>query len=194
RLSIRNESTDLIFSVPPWYSLTLCLLIPLFGPFICFWVQGLRPEARVVNTIYFYFIMGTMYFSFSAIFSIQKKYPSFTLPFYIKVPVIILLLFIMNYHTSILRINNITIAYSDITSGRASVYNKERIERDEYLRNSKDDSCFVSPLTHIPESFFCPEIPRYIESKKDDSIWNMWCREIREPLCAYYHKKYIGLK
>ena len=121
-----NTTLDNIFSVPPLLSLLACLLIPFLGLVGCYWAHGARPVARTVNVIYFYFEIGMMYFSFSSLKYIMKKYPGFRVPAYIKIPLILIFLFIF-------RINNISLAYRDIALGGVSAYNKERIARDEFL-------------------------------------------------------------
>src|ERR1700739_2396935 len=116
-----NTTLDNIFSVPPLLCLTACLFIPFIGLIGCYWAQGVRPVARTVNVIYFYFIIGMMYFSFSSLKYIMKKYPGFSIPVFIKIPLVLVFLFIF-------RINNISLAYRDIVLGGASAYNKERVE------------------------------------------------------------------
>ena len=125
-----NELTNSILTIPWWVSLIACLLVPITGFFLLFWAQGTVPPLRTVNVIYFYFVVGMIYFSLSSIAAIKKRYPDFTLPVYFKLCVYLILVFVLFFrgnpaergkHQSVwlktFRTNNITAAYSDIISG-----------------------------------------------------------------------------
>jgi hypothetical protein len=170
-----NTTLDSIFSVPPLLCLIACLSIPFIGLIGCYWAQGVRPVGRSVNVIYFYFVIGMMYFSFISLKYIVKKHPGFSLPAYIKIPLVLIFLFIF-------RINNISLAYRDIALGSASAYNKERAAREEFLLSFKGDSCIVTPIKKVPDSFYFEDIT------PDRNYW------INTSYCAYYHKRFIGLK
>jgi hypothetical protein len=170
-----NTTLDNVFSVPPLLSLMACLFIPFIGLVGCYWAQGARPVSRTVNVIYFYFEIGMIYFSFSSLKYIIKKRPGFKVPAYIKVPLILIFLFV-------LRINNISLAYRDIVLGGASAYSKERVARDEFLMNFKGDSCIVEPIKKVPDSFYFEDITA------DQNFW------INTAYNGYYHKRFIGIK
>ncbi len=175
--TIWNEEPGSNIFISPWLSLLASLIIPVIGLFVCYWAEGEYPPLRTVNVTYFYFVTGMMYFSFSLLSAIKKRYPDFSLPVYVKIPVYILLVFILFFRT-----NNITVSYRDITSGTAAAYDKERTARHEFLTTFKGDSCIIDSIKNIPVSLFFSELPRDKTSWINISFWE------------YYHKKYIGIK
>jgi hypothetical protein len=136
-----------------------------------------------LDLVYFYFIVGMMYFSFSSIARIKKRYPDFSLPVYIKLPLCLLLIYIL-----IFKANNITVAYNDIISGTASAYNNERTEQNKFLTNYKGDSCKIDSIKQVPKSLFFAELPQPAAPR--DSLGIL----INYSFYQYYHKKYIGIK
>ncbi len=174
---IWNKDSRAFFFISPWLSLLASIAIPVIGLFVCFWAEGEFPPLRTVNVSYFYFVAGMMYFSVSLLASVKKRYPDFILPFYVKIPIYFILVFILVFRT-----NNISVAYKDITSGTAAAYNKERIVRHEIISTGKNDTCMVDSIKNIPLTLFFAELPR------DKKNW------INTSYAEYYHKKYIGIK
>ncbi|HXP50243.1 MAG TPA: hypothetical protein VN922_09830, partial [Bacteroidia bacterium] len=193
--NIWNNDNDIIFSIPPWFSLIACLLIPVIGMFLLFWAEGQFPPLRSVNVIFFYFITAMLYFFLSLISYIKKRFPDFTLPAYIKLPAYFMLVFVLAFRT-----NNISVAYKDITSGIASEYNREQTERFEFLTNFKGDSCTIDSIRHVPYSFSFFELPQDFRCKKTEGDENnittdaQYFYRMRTSFYRYYHKRYIGIK
>ena len=169
-----NKDIYSVFNFQPRIILLLALVIPFVGLFICFWSEGRFPLPRMEDGVYFYFTLAMIYFSLSCIYQIKKNHPDFKLHMDLKVIFILVLIYASFFQT-----NNITLAYKDITSGTASAYNKERIERDSLLRNSKSDSCTIKALKNVPATLLFCEIPN------DTSQW------VNESFRTYYHKKYL---
>jgi len=176
--TIWTEVKEAIFVIPPWISFVLCLVIPFVSIFICAWAEGQEAPLRMMDDAYFYFIAGMMYFLFSIMVRIKKRYPEFRLPVYVRIPMYIALVGILVYKP-----NNITRAYTDIVSGTARAYDKEMTARREYIMNFKGDSCTVDSIRDIPESLFFIELPRH-----DNINW------MNTSFWEYYHKKYIGVR
>lgn len=174
---IWNKEPNTYYFISPWLSLLASVSIPVIGLFVCFYAEGEFPPLRTVNVSYYYFVAGMMYFSISLLATIKKRYPDFALPVYIKLPVYLILIFILVFRT-----NNISVAYKDITSGTAAAYDKERTARHEFLTNFKGDSCMIDSIKNIPNTLFFAELPR------DPKSW------INTSYAEYYHKKYIGIK
>jgi hypothetical protein len=177
-----NEITDTIFIIPLWISFLFCIATPYIGLFICFWAEGKFPPIRTLNAMYFYFEIGMIYFLLCLIASIKKRQHHFKIPIYISLPLILILLFGLNYRTSIIKNNNITMAYNDLILGKASAYNKEIKARHDFLINFKGDSCAIAPVKNIPYSFY------FVEISNDQKM------EITKTFCDYYNKRYIGIK
>ena len=173
---ILDKTIDSIFTLSPRISFTICLTIPILGMFINFWAEGEFPQERVMNVIYFYFLIGITYFILSVIALTKKHYPNFSFPLDAKIILSMALIYLCFFQE-----NNITSAYKDLLSGTASAYNKERTERHNYLVNFKGDSCTIFYVKNIPNTLFFYELP--------PSHSNGMNKVYRD----YYHKKYIGL-
>ncbi len=175
-----------ILIIPLGLSFVACLAIPLVNVFIYFWSTGIAPSQWYLNGIYFYFVTITMYFFLSAVVVIRKRYPNFNIAGYVKIPLYLIFLVAIVFRT-----NNITTSYNDLFSGNASAYNQERIERDNYLRTFKGDSCMVDSIKHIPHSVFFSEIPQDAKGSEGLGIAIKW---LNDGYYNYYNKKYIGIK
>lgn len=167
---------DSAFIVSPWLVFLFCLAIPFSGMFVYFYSSGTAPPPRTVNSMWFYFAAGMVYFSFVTISRIKKRFPNFIPSATIKVSLygIVLLIFIFRGH-------NITNAYKDIFSGEAVAFSKEMTNRDEYILSFKGDSCMIDSIQHIPKTLYFVELPEKI-NWMNTGYWE------------YYNKKYIGIK
>ncbi|HXP51420.1 MAG TPA: hypothetical protein VN922_15795, partial [Bacteroidia bacterium] len=181
-----DKQTSSILIVPPWLSLIACMAIPVVNVFIYFWATGTPPSQWYINGVFFYFVLVIMYFFLSVIVYVKKRYPDFNIADYIKIPLYLIFLGLMVFHT-----NNITTSYKDVISGNASAYNAERTERDNYIRNNKNDSCMVDSIRNIPHSIFFSEIPQGTNNSNGLGICVQW---MNNSYYGYYHKKYIGVK
>ncbi|HXP52748.1 MAG TPA: hypothetical protein VN922_22540, partial [Bacteroidia bacterium] len=187
--------------IPLGLSLCACLLIPVVGFFAFFWAEGKPAPLRVVDVVYFYFIIGMAYFSFSLITYVKKRRPKFSFPLYVKIPLYGMLIFILvsrtntpkirldndgrgiNYNDVVLFVtntNNITAAYTDVFSGKAAAYSKEMEARHEFLKNSKGDTCMIDTIQNIPRTI------AYYD--QDRSVY------VIDLMTWFYNKKYIGVK
>ncbi|MGP8215152.1 MAG: hypothetical protein ACLQQ4_06280 [Bacteroidia bacterium] len=179
-----NEAVERIFIISPWLSLAACLIVPFISLFFCFWSQGkVPPQLNTLNGVYFYYVAGMMYFSFSAIVRIKKRHPDLRIPVFIKVPLYLVLVYMTFF-----RATNVTRAYKDITSGTASVYNLERIKIEETLMNTKGDSCIIDSIKNYPNSL--PPLIYLGGLTNDDGMSGFSSTSC----CQYYHKKYIGIR
>lgn len=173
---INWNNTGSVFILSPSLALLASLAIPFAGMFIYFYSSGTDPPPRTVNSMWFYFLMGMMYFSFTTIAYIKRQYPNFNPPAMAKPGLYIVLALVFFF-----RAHNITQAYKDVSSGVAVLYDKERTERNIFLTTFKGDSCLVDSIQHIPKTLYFVELPEKI-NWLNTSYWD------------YYHKKYIGIK
>ncbi|HXP48930.1 MAG TPA: hypothetical protein VN922_03190, partial [Bacteroidia bacterium] len=97
--------------------------------------------------------------------------------------------------------NTLKAAYTDIYSGTASAYNKERNERDVLLRNFKGDSCMIDSIKDIPVSLYFKELPQSLNTINITSLDESTYERRKEVVkiftgsfYEYYHKNYIGIK
>ncbi|HXP51520.1 MAG TPA: hypothetical protein VN922_16305, partial [Bacteroidia bacterium] len=191
-----GKSEETLYSIPVWLSLLICISMPFLGSFICFWAEALPPEKRTLNGVYFYFLIGMIYFFITLFLLLKKHFQDFKMPAYITLPSVLFLLFLLNFHTSFVKKNNVSTAYSDVLSGRAAAFNREWNERYTYIENYKGDSCMVEPIKDIPRSFLFIELPCDIKKivSSDMRTWRLWIDQLNSPFREYYHIKFVGLK
>jgi hypothetical protein len=182
-----RENAKSFLAIPLWFSFMACMSIPVIGLFIVYWSMGWIPT-RVVDIIYFYFIVGMMYFLICSIAHIKIRYPMLEVPAFIKIGMIFAFIVITYFYKNGYKTNNIVVAYSDLISGTASAYNKERAEENEYLVSFKGDSCMINSIKNFPQSLFIINLPQPAEP--GDSLGKL----INYSFYQYYHKKYIGIK
>jgi hypothetical protein len=175
-------TTEAFLLIPLWLSFGASISIPIIGLFIVYWSMGWIPT-RILDIIYFYFITGMIYFSFCTVVQLKKRYPDFIPRVYLKLPLYLVLAYILVFTN-----NNIVVAYNDIISGTASVYNNERTEQNDFLKTFKGDTCYIDSIKQVPKSLLFAELPQ--PADPTDSLGKL----INYSFYQYYHKKYIGKK
>lgn len=176
---INSKVTDSkIYSVSPVYCLIFFSIFLYTGTFIMFWSTGIEPYDRVLNPLYFIFLLGWFYgvvLFFRRIkgrFDITKA----AIPKFVYAAALALLLMFMVID------NNIRTAYSDLFSGNAKSYSESLNTRYETLRKSDCDSCVITREIIAPESFFFHDL-----NDKPKSMYN-------EGYGLFFQKKSIVLK
>ncbi|MER2995993.1 DUF6056 family protein [Pontibacter populi] len=149
------------------------------------WSTGERATPRLENVIYFFFLFGWFY---SLQVAIQNYSWVFTTNYSNSpiIPVFALLIFIL----SVLNIdNNISTAYIDLISGKATAYDKALNHRYASLKGSDCDSCIVAPLPAIPQTIYFADIISGSENstERTDRIW------INNGLASYMSKTAVFL-
>lgn len=152
RQEIGNYSSK-IFNINPIFVFIIVCCIPFIGFFPGYWSLGGDPPLRTINTIYFYFLTGFIYFTFVVFFYLKQKSTSF-LSFSKGVKYLLfVLIFIYLGHK-----NNVKTAYADLIKGKAYKYDLELKERYKKINNSKNDTIYVSKLKHRPSTIFFDDI------------------------------------
>jgi hypothetical protein len=151
-----EEKIKLIY-LNPIMILVFVFLIITLGFFSCYWSLGLYPPLRTINTIYFYFIIGSVYTGLcSAIFLKRFNIPD--VPFVNYLVVVLLFVYVIKYP------NNISRAYYDLKDGVAGAYNSELNNRYLMLKTSDCKKCPVEKLKNIPKTLFFVDISEKTEN------------------------------
>ncbi|RIA10270.1 hypothetical protein OE09_2125 [Flavobacteriaceae bacterium MAR_2010_72] len=143
-----------VFHVHPLISFIVVVFITAFGFFPSYWAQGsIGPPTRTINVMYFYFIIGFVYFVFTLIYYYKKKNVSIVLyPNWVRYTLLIMVLLELGHY------NNIRFAYTDLLGGKAYNYDKSLKMRYEAIKNSNHDTIWVPRLKYIPKTIYHDDI------------------------------------
>lgn len=137
----------------PFLVLALIFVTIAAGFFTCYWSLGLYPPLRTINTIYFYFIIGSIYAGICFAVMIDRsgiKVPDLSV-FQLLIP-LLLMVYVYKFP------GNISTAFADIKDGVAIRYDKELKERYSELRTSDCRICPVNKLKNIPKTLYFKDI------------------------------------
>ena len=144
-----NEKINKNYIVNPIYSIALVFIIVYAGIFPGLWSLNSKPPDRTVNTIYFFFIFGYLYFIITLVhYLINIKKINFIYQKNIKI--VIGIIIILNFISD----NNIVLAYHDLLSGKACKYNKEMMARFELIKKCKEPDCVLPELINKPPTIY----------------------------------------
>ncbi len=172
--SSEEKSTEVRLS----YLVIIFLLMLYINIFIIYWTLGIPPYDRILDFIYFIFLVGWFCIIISLTTFITGKYgiKEIKLPNYLYTAAVILIVFF------IVRENNITTAYSDLFSGKASEFNRTLFGRYDDISKNSSDSLELDSIKNIPQTFF------FLDITKDNK------RPFNIGYCSYFNKKYIVRK
>lgn len=132
---------------------------------------------RVVNEVYFFFLLGVFYLAFVLFFKLNEKKKTFVeLSKWTRIGLWVLVCFRLGGD------NNVRVAYSDLISGKANAYNKALNTRYSIIKNSKDDKVIIPKLDVFPETIFFEDI------KPNSKHWINSCYN------SYFNKTEITYK
>ncbi|MFT4033523.1 MAG: hypothetical protein QM669_13975 [Siphonobacter sp.] len=167
-----------LFRIRPWFGwLSWLGIVPfLFLPF--FFGKGMDvAPARVVNVVYFYFLIGFFYnLTVSLLWLYEHKDLRIPMPSYLVMLAVATLPFLYLQNT------NFRMVISDLKNGTAARYDQQLTERDEQIRQSQADTIYVEPLHSIPKTLFVEDI-----QEDPGFLWN-------DCQARFYYKKAIILK
>jgi len=171
-------SGNRILEIKLSYSIVIFLLMLYTNIFIIYWSLGIPPYDRILDFIYFIFLTGWFLIIISLTLFIRNKFgiKEFKLPKYIYAAAGILIVFF------IVRENNISSAYSDLFSGKASEFNITLFERYDSISKTGSDSLEIDSIRNIPQTFFFQDITK--DPKRPFNIG----------YGSYFNKKYIVRK
>lgn len=151
------EMKDLkLFNSNPIFVLMVICGIPVVGFFTSFWAIGIIPPLRTINSIYFIFLIGIIYFMFSLVLKLSRsKSDLIQISNLVKFSLMILLTL------QLLQEKNVKTAYSDLYRGTAYKYDKELKYRYEIIKENRGrDTCYVPKLINKPLTIFVADIAR----------------------------------
>ena len=170
------------FSVPVWYAVLLYIGVLSAQLFPSYYGVGIEPTPRVINCVYFFFLIGWFYV-IGVIFHYFKKDSvsrfSFSALRYSLLYIMLVISSFLAFYSS----DNIRLIYTDLLKGTASAFNKEMNSRYEILRTSKEDVVYLPAIQAKPLSIFYDD-----DIKTDKDHWWNKC------MAGYFGKKAIYLK
>lgn len=139
--------------VNPFLVIVAIFIVIPAGFFSCYWSLGLYPPLRTINSIFFYFIIGTFYTGICLAFFLDKY--NVKIPFLKYIQILIPLLLLVY----LLKIpNNIGVAFHDLEKGTAKKYNQELTDRYNKLFTDDCRICPIKKLENIPKTIYFTEI------------------------------------
>ncbi|TDE16777.1 DUF6056 family protein [Dyadobacter psychrotolerans] len=171
------------FSIPVWYAVLLYVGVLAAQLFPSYYGVGIEPTPRVINCVYFFFLIGWFYV-IGVIFHYFKKGSvsgfSFSMLRYGIVYVALLVVTGLSFYRS----PNVRLIYTDLLRGKAAAFDKEMNSRYAVIKNSKEAIIYLPPIKAKPFSIFYDDD---IKIKSQSNTWN-WC------LAGYFGKEAIYLK
>ena len=140
------------YIINPIFSGLFLLALVFVAVFPGFWSLNSQPPNRSLNTLYFYFIIASIYFFVTIlhyIYETKKVEISINTNVRIAIGFIIISMFLST--------NNIITAYQDLFSLKAYKYNNEMKARFLALDNCKEQDCVLEPLINKPTTIFTAE-------------------------------------
>jgi hypothetical protein len=168
------------FAVKPWYSLLVTGAIVISQIFPSYYGIGIDPTPRVINCIYFFFLLGWFYnIGVITAYFTRRGYMSMhnipVIPFWGKAALFVLVCIHFGFS------QNPRVVYREWLGGEAAAYDREMTERTNLLMTSTQDTVHVAPLKHKPTTLFLEDV-----TTNPKHLWNR-CE------AGYFGKKVIYL-
>ncbi|KAA6440763.1 hypothetical protein FEM33_09340 [Dyadobacter flavalbus] len=181
-LSRLSEGARNYFSVPVWYAVLLFIGVLSAQLFPSYYGVGIEPAPRVINCVYFFFLIGWFYV-IGVIYHHFRTASSFQFQFSVLRYGILIAILVASVALSFFRSTNVRQLYSDLLNGTASAFDKEMFQRYATLKNAEEDVVYLTPLKAKPLSIFYDD-----DVKADKNHWWNKC------MAGYFGKKAIYLK
>jgi len=170
------------FSIPVWYAVLLFIGVLAAQLFPSYYGVGIEPTARVINCVYFFFLIGWFYV-IGVIFHHFRTSKNGQFPFSVARYGVLYVVLILSIGLSFLKSTNIRLVYTDLLKGKAAAFDKEMWDRYATIRNTKEDVVYLDPIRSKPLSIFYDD-----DIKANEGHWWNKC------LAGYFGKKTIYLK
>ena len=152
-LSRLSEGARNYFAIPVWYAFLLFIGILASQFFPSYYGVGIDPTPRVINCVYFFFLIGWFYMIGVLYHQVRRQgIPKFDLSV-VRYGIFYSILMLAIIFT-FMRSPNVRMIYSDLLKGRAAAYDKEVYQRYALLLHSKEAVVYLPPLKNIPQSIF----------------------------------------
>lgn len=176
--AIRGSTNSSMFSINPVYSLLVTFIVLFSNVFLIFWSMGISPYSRIINFIYFLFLIGWFYNAAVITFYINKKFD-------ISIKRLSKYVYAIGFTAVALFLikgNNISTAYHDLLGGVANKYDNEMKARFDSILQCGSDSCEVDSVKNIPGAFY------FFDNAADPNQF------VNRGYELYFNKKSISLK
>lgn len=170
------------FAPPVWLvlmSYPALLFVVIFPSFYAISTE-LDPTPRVVNSLYFFFLLGWFYLSGALAYRVR----AYILPFFsgrkLTAPALYGIC-ALSIVLSVKSVPNFKTMYRDWLKGKAGAYDREMKERYAILMDKSNPSPIIPPIRNRPESLFVGDI------EQNPRHWWNWC------MAGYFGKDSIRL-
>ncbi|QRR03465.1 DUF6056 family protein [Dyadobacter sandarakinus] len=170
------------FSIPVWYAVLLFIGILSAQLFPSYYGVGIEPTPRVINCVYFFFLIGWFYVLGVIFHDLKQRKMSFlqvSVPRFELVYAVLLLSIGLSFYKSA----NIRMVYTDLLRGKAAAFDHEMNNRYAALRTSRDEVMYLPPIYSKPMSIFYDD-----DIKTDPNHWWNKC------MAGYFGKRAIIMK
>jgi hypothetical protein len=175
--SMIAKTNQKVFIKPQWILLGM-VGMNAFLTFPSVWCYQNSPPPRIINFVYFIFVLGWFYFIFNLLGQLKNKGQCYLIPKLI-IGSIVMALFVSGLES---QDSNYFKLYHDITSGSASLYDKQLNERYKIMKLSDSMEVAVPPLTYKPYALYFADV------ESDASDWK------NQSFAKYFKKDKIYLK
>lgn len=141
--------------IPPWVALVAWTVAQLLLFFPQYYGIGIEPPVRVINVVYFFFLLGWFYnLTVLAVWAYERHRLLLArrLPDWAVAGFCVLIGYLA------LQSDTVRLAYRDLRTGTAQRYDRALTARYELIRTSRADTVYVAPLPPVPQSLFVEDI------------------------------------
>ena len=169
------------FSMPVWFAILLYIGVLSAQLFPSYYGVGIEPTPRVINCVYFFFLIGWFYLIGVIFHYFNQRYAAKFPLFFLRYGVLYSLL-VVSIALSFYRSENIRMIYNDLLRGKASAFNQENNQRYAAIQSSKESIVYLPPIENQPLSLFVEDI-----KTNRDHWWN-------KCMAGYFGKEAIIMK
>lgn len=178
-----NNQSLTYFSFPPFYALLIYVGILGSQLFPSYYGIGIEPAPRVINCVYFFFIIGWFYYLGVLVHYLRKR--NWIQPFANRWGYLSLFCALLFFSLSAIRTTpNFRMIYRDWLKGDAAVYNRAMNNRYELIRAATDKVVYLPSIKNAPQSLFVGDLETDLNR---NLLWNR-C------MAGYFGKEIIYIK
>lgn len=178
QVALQRAKAGSVLFIHPVYSLAAFWGLLAGGLCPSFWSMGGLPPGRIMDLMYFVFLLGWFFNVYILTeYAVRKGLlPEVLLPRFVTVGICLFL-----FLSFLKEDQNIRIAYSDLLSGKAAAYGSQVAQRHEQLAQC-GDTCEVGGYVRMPRTIYFDDITR------DPTDWR------NKSYSEFFHKNQIVIK
>ena len=181
-LSRLSDGARNYFSIPVWYAVLLFIGVLSAQLFPSYYGVGIEPTPRVINCVYFFFLIGWFYI-IGVLFHYFKKRKITLLNLTTVRYGIVCAILLASVALSFVRSSNVKMMYTDLLKGKAAAFDKEMYQRYALIKSSQEDILYLPPVRSKPMTIFLDD-----DIKTDPTHWWNKCT------AGYFGKEAIYMK